>query len=103
FSAFDQSIPKARIDNLFAMLERIFPDYEKAVDRGKARAWAGLRPMSADGTPFIGQTAVENLYVNAGHGQIGWSTGPGSARLLADIVAGTGPDLDPADYNPGRS
>ncbi len=103
FSAFDESIPRARIDNLYAMLERIFPDYANAVDRNKAIAWAGLRPMSADGTPFIGQTAVENLYVNSGHGQIGWSTGPGSARLLADIVSGTGPALDPADYSPGRS
>lgn len=103
FSAFDESIPQARIDNLFAMLERIFPEYASAVDRDKAMAWAGLRPMSADGTPFIGQTALENLYVNAGHGQIGWSTGPGSARLLADIVSGTGPALDPADYSPDRS
>ena len=103
FSAFDESIPKARIDNLFAMLTRIFPDYARRVDRSKAKAWAGLRPMSADGTPFVGQTGFDNLYVNAGHGQIGWSTGPGSSRLLADIVTRREPALDPADYSPLRA
>ena len=103
FSAYDESIPKARIDNLFAMLTRIFPDYARRVDRSKAKAWAGLRPMSADGTPFVGRTGFDNLYVNAGHGQIGWSTGPGSSRLLADIVARRQPALDPADYSPLRA
>jgi D-amino-acid dehydrogenase len=65
--------------------------------------WAGLRPMTPDGTPIIGATPVQGLYLNAGHGTYGWTLACGSAQLLADVIAqrpcAVSPDayaLDPA-------
>jgi D-amino-acid dehydrogenase len=49
--------------------------------------WAGLRPMTPDGTPIIGATPVQGLYLNAGHGTYGWTLACGSAQLLADVIA----------------
>jgi glycine oxidase len=61
--------------------------------------WAGLRPGSPSGIPFIGpHPALANLYVNAGHFRNGIVLGPASARLAADLVLGRGPDVDPAPY-----
>ncbi len=61
--------------------------------------WAGLRPGSPDGIPFIGpHPSVENLWVNAGHFRNGIVLGPASARLTAELVAGRTPFIDPAPY-----
>ena len=102
FSGYDRSIDPARIDNLYSMLKRIFPEFAREMGQDRGKAWAGLRPMSADGTPLIGQFGFENLFLNTGHSQIGWSTAAGSGRLLADIVCGRQPDIDPAAYSPDR-
>jgi D-amino-acid dehydrogenase len=61
-----------------------------------------LRPLSADGVPFIGPTQLTGLYVNAGHGQLGWTLAAGSARLLADLIQGRRPALDPGPYRVDR-
>jgi D-amino-acid dehydrogenase len=50
--------------------------------------WACLRPMTPDGPPVIGGTAIEGLWINTGHGHIGWTMACGSARVLAELVAG---------------
>jgi D-amino-acid dehydrogenase len=47
------------------------------------RVWAGLRPVCADGRPLIGATRIGGLWLNTGHGHLGWTVGPGSGRLLA--------------------
>jgi glycine oxidase len=61
--------------------------------------WAGLRPGSPQGIPYIGEhSKLKGLYVNAGHFRNGIVTGPASARLLADILLGREPILDPAPY-----
>ena len=63
--------------------------------------WAGLRPGSPDGIPFIGRVpGVDNLWVNAGHYRNGLVLAPASARLLADLVAGRPPRVDPRPYQP---
>jgi D-amino-acid dehydrogenase len=49
--------------------------------------WACLRPSTPDGPPVIGKTPIANLYMNTGHGTLGWTQGAGSARLLADIIS----------------
>ena len=71
-------------------------------DLAPVRQWAGLRPGCSDGIPFIGVLpALEGLYVNCGHFRNGVVMGPASARLLADLVTGTPPLLDPVPYDPG--
>ena len=65
-----------------------------AVDPSKAEFWAGLRPQTPDSVPIISRTRVENLYVNTGHGTLGWTMACGSGHLMASIVAGLTPAID---------
>jgi D-amino-acid dehydrogenase len=55
--------------------------------------WTGLRPMTPDSTPIVGRTPIENLYLNTGHGTLGWTLACGSGQLLADILIGKATDI----------
>jgi D-amino-acid dehydrogenase len=70
-----------------------FPEMKRHLDMSKARIWAGLRPVSPAGTPIIGQTRVSGLWVNAGHGHLGWTLACGSGRVAADLIAGRKPEI----------
>lgn len=63
-------------------------------DLSQAQGWTGLRPMTPDGTPVIGKTTIPNLYLNTGHGTLGWTMACGSARAVADVVMGKTPEID---------
>ncbi|MDK4740505.1 D-amino acid dehydrogenase [Rhizobium sp. CNPSo 3464] len=63
----------------------------------KASFWSGLRPMTPDGTPVIGPTKIAGLFLNTGHGTLGWTMSCGSARLISDLVSGRKPEIDAAD------
>jgi len=71
-------------------------------DISKASFWSGLRPMTPDGTPVIGATKVAGLYLNTGHGTLGWTMSSGSARVVADLVSGKKPDIDATDLAVAR-
>jgi D-amino-acid dehydrogenase len=73
-----------------------------AANVDQATFWSGLRPMAPDGTPYVGPTSAENLWVNSGHGTVGWTMACGSAKLLSDMMTGRRPDLDPSPYSPRR-
>jgi D-amino-acid dehydrogenase len=103
FCGRDYRIRQERIDTLIQLLVEIYPNLAPNLDLQYARAWAGLRPMSALGSPHIGPTPVKGLYVNGGHGQIGWTTAIGSASLLADLIDGTSPAIDPRPFFPLRT
>lgn len=96
FSGYDLTIPQARIRNLLTLLQKVLPQVE--IDPATAKPWCGLRPMSADGVPIIGPTPLPNLLVNTGHGHLGWTMAAGSAQLLASLVSGEPPFIDPAPY-----
>jgi len=102
FAGFDTRLNRARIDNLVGLLRAIYPRIADRVDLTKTTPWTGLRPMSCDGRPFIGPCAIDGLYVNAGHGHLGWTQAVGSALLLADLVSGRPPAIDPAPFRPNR-
>jgi D-amino-acid dehydrogenase len=102
FAGMNRTLRQACIDNLFHLLDAIFPRIAAYVDRGAALAWTGLRPMSADGTPFIGQMRIPGVYVSTGHGHLGWTMALGSARLLADLMLGNEPAIDPRPYRATR-
>jgi D-amino-acid dehydrogenase len=77
-----------------APLERAVNDlFPHAGAVAEASFWCGLRPMTPDGTPVIGATPYANLFLNTGHGTLGWTMSCGSARVLADIVSGRAPDI----------
>jgi len=71
-------------------------------DISKASFWSGLRPMTPDGTPVIGATKVAGLYLNTGHGTLGWTMSSGSARVIADLVSGRKPEIDATDLAVAR-
>ena len=101
-AGYDTAPNPRRIDNLFELLLELFPSYAPLLDRSKAAPWAGLRPVSADGAPHIGQLGPRNVYVTTGHGHLGWTLAAGSGKLLADLVCGKAPDIAPAPYDPQR-
>ena len=102
FSGFDKRIDPRCIDDLFSLLEQLYPQIASQIDRGNARPWAGLRPMSSDGRPFIGPSKLPGLYINAGHGPLGWTLAMGSAQLLADLVDGKRAEIDGTPFNATR-
>lgn len=98
FTGFDLRLTPGRINNLFALLTQLYPDFEPHLDRNAAVRWCGLRPMSADGVGLMGRTPLSNLYLNTGHGHLGWTLAAGAGQLVADQIAGQAPALDPAAY-----
>ncbi|MGO8800374.1 MAG: D-amino acid dehydrogenase [Roseiarcus sp.] len=98
-SGFSKDLPNARRSTLEASLTDLFPD---SGDLGAATFWSGLRPMTPDGTPVVGPTRFANLFLNTGHGTLGWTMACGSARLLADLVSGREPEIAAADLGLGR-
>ncbi len=64
--------------------------------------WTGLRPMTPDGTPIVGASTIDNLFINTGHGTLGWTMSFGSARLLADLISGRQPDIQHEDFSMSR-
>jgi D-amino-acid dehydrogenase len=82
-------------DAALGTLLRVARDwFPGAAAYSQSRAWVGARPMLPDGPPVLGATAVPNVYLNLGHGSTGWSMACGSARVVADLVAGSAPQID---------
>ena len=93
-AGFDLKLRPARKEALVHSVSDLFPG---GGNIEKASFWCGLRPMTPDGPPIIGATRYTNLFLNTGHGTLGWTMSCGSARLLADIVSGKKPEVDPGD------
>ncbi len=68
--------------------------FPKAGNYAKAEYWAGLRPMTPEGSPIFGQGTFENFWLNTGHGHMGWTMSCGAARICADLMAGKTPAID---------
>ena len=87
---YDLSLPKRRR----ATLEKVIADlYPQGGDPRQGEFWCGLRPATPDGTPVVGATYLGNLYLNTGHGTLGWTMACGSGRYLADLMAGVMPHI----------
>ena len=94
-TGYDMTPADARCEAIVANASQTFPELPRHFDRKAARFWAGLRPVTPAGTPIIGQTKIAGLWVNAGHGHLGWTLSCGSGRVLADLVQGRDPGLIP--------
>ncbi|MEK0082525.1 D-amino acid dehydrogenase [Benzoatithermus flavus] len=78
-----------------ATLEYVVGDlYPKGGDATQGTFWCGLRPMTPDGPPVIGKAKYPNLWLNTGHGTLGWTMACGSGRVLADLLSGKEPEID---------
>ena len=93
-AGFDQSLSEKRKRTLLHSVEDLFGG---AGDTRQTSFWTGLRPMTPDGTPVVGRTPVANLFMNTGHGTLGWTMAAGSGRVLADIVSGRATQIDSSD------
>lgn len=100
FAGYDRTMSPVRIANLLRLVRKVLPRME--FDPARVKAWCGLRPMSTDGVPIIGRTPFSNLFLNTGHGHLGWTLSVGSGQLLADVLSNNSPALDPAPYALGR-
>jgi D-amino-acid dehydrogenase len=87
---------RVRCEALRRRYEELFPG---VADTSEPNYWAGLRPSTPTNIPYIGQTSVAGLWVNAGHGTLGWTHGAGSGRALADLIGGRQPELDFSFYD----
>lgn len=103
FAGADTAIDERRLDNLAQLFAKIYPELAGRLDRGEAQGWAGLRPMSADGRPLIGESPRRGVWINAGHGHLGWTMAAGSAALLADLMLGCTPAIDPTPFAIGNA
>lgn len=97
-SGYTNDLIEARRRTLEYSVMDLFP----GGDPKEASFWSGLRPMTPDGTPIIGETGVRNLFLNTGHGTLGWTMSCGSARIIADLVSGRKPDIEVKDLGLGR-
>jgi D-amino-acid dehydrogenase len=91
FAGYDTRHTPADFTHMLAAARGLFPN---GADYGRPSYWAGLRPMTPEGTPIIGATRHRNLFINTGHGHMGWTMSCGTARVLADIMQGRKPELD---------
>jgi D-amino-acid dehydrogenase len=77
-----------------AILRRALELFPGAGDAARAEFWTGLRPATPSNVPYIGATRYPNLYLNTGHGTLGWTHACGSGQAIADIVSGRRPEID---------
>jgi D-amino-acid dehydrogenase len=90
-AGYDTALNAVRCEALIKRAREMFPE---ALDYPAATFWTGLRPSTPSNVPVIGRTRYRNLYLNTGHGTLGWTMACGSGRALADIVSGRKPEVD---------
>ena len=90
-NGYTRDLNPVRCDAITRRVRALFPD---ACDYDNPTYWAGLRPLTPSNVPYIGRTRYANLYLNTGHGTLGWTMGCGSGRAIADIVSGRKPEVD---------
>ena len=101
-AGFDLALTPSRIENLFSFVTTLYPAFVPHLERATARAWTGLRPMSSDGVGIMGATPVPGVFLNTGHGPLGWTMAAGAGRLVADQIMGVPTALPLAPYAHAR-
>lgn len=92
-TGYDTTLTESRWQLIRRHAQELFP---QAGDFTKAEPWTGLRPVTPDSVPLLGGTPYVNLFLDTGHGTLGWTMACGSGRVLADLVSGRQPEIDTA-------
>jgi len=99
FAGFNKELNPRRIENLFELIRKVYPRIFDCMDKEKIKKWSGFRPMTPDGVGVMGTTNIKGLYVNTGHGHLGWTMAPGAGKFVADIVMDEDPEIKIEDYS----
>ncbi len=91
FNGYDRTLNGVRCEAIVQRVKHLFPE---AGDWANAQFWAGLRPATPSNVPLIGATKIANLFLNTGHGTLGWTHACGSGKSIARIVTGLSPEVD---------
>ena len=100
FSGYSATIKPGRIKSILASAKAFMPtigDYDTVLDQ-----WCGLRPATPDSLPVVGATQYENLFLNTGHGMLGWSHALATATLLSNMIDKTPQPFAASFYSPKR-
>lgn len=95
FDGYNTALNQVRCD---AIVKRTLALFPLAQSDEAPEYWAGLRPATPGNVPYVGSTRYANLFVDSGHGTLGWTMSCGSGQLLADLVSGRAPEIDPTPY-----
>ena len=90
-NGYDRDLNRVRCEAIVRRVEELFPGVG---DTTQAQFWTGLRPATPSNVPMIGKTKLPNLYLNTGHGTLGWTHACGSGKSIARIVSGLAPEVD---------
>jgi D-amino-acid dehydrogenase len=96
-TALDTPLAKKRCNMLVRRIEEVFPgmaDTRTPEEGGDPQYWTGLRPATPTNIPMIGRTQIGKLWINAGHGTLGWTHGAGSGKALAELINGEAPAME---------
>jgi D-amino-acid dehydrogenase len=91
FNGYNRELNQVRCEAIVRRVEALFPG---AGDTAQASFWTGLRPATPSNVPIIGRSKLPNLFMNTGHGTLGWTHACGSGKSLARIVSGLAPEVD---------
>lgn len=98
-AGYDRTLNPVRANLILENARSLFPD---GGDFDRAEPWAGLRPVTPDSVPLLGATPFPNLWLNTGHGTLGWTMSCGSGKVIADLVSGLVPDISMDGLGIGR-
>ena len=95
--ALDTPLARTRCEMLVRRIEEVFPgvaDTRTPEEKGNPQFWCGLRPATPTNIPLIGRTKLRKLWINAGHGTLGWTHGAGSGKAIAELINGEQPAMN---------
>lgn len=98
-NGYNVEINAQRIQMVLQQVIARYPEAGTNIQDADINPWTGLRPTTADGVPIMGKTSIKNLYLNTGHGHLGWSLAMSSGKIVADIINGSKPAIDAAPYS----
>jgi len=98
-SGYNLKLKSSRKQTIVHVVQDLYPH---GGDVSQAEFWCGLRPMTPDGAPIVGPTRYKNLYLNTGHGTLGWTMSCGSGRVVSDMISGRTPEIDVSGLSAAR-
>ena len=102
FAGDNKVLTEKRLENLITICRSLFPEEDISQEVFENKPWCGFRPMTPDGVGIVGETPINGLYVNTGHGHLGWTMALGSGKMLASVVNKSECPIDASDYSYNR-